>query len=313
MSPSVAVIIPVKNDAKRLIVCLNSLPWSAISQVVVVDNGSTDESLAVAQSAGCLTACLDSALVGALRNHGVSLTQADVIAFVDSDHEVSHDWIQKGCEGLADSSVVGVGAYCLPPRTSTWVQSAWAIHRLRGESPREVDWLGAGNLFVRRADFLKVDGFREDLVASEDVDLCHRLKETLGGKIICDQQICNIHHGEPKTISAFFRKELWRGSSGLKAWVAQGFPLCDLPSFLWPLWHLCTIVLFLAGLISLAIFGNTISWLALGFGMLAPLPSILLAIKTCFSAKEFNSIPGLAILYFVYGLARAAALLKTRD
>jgi GT2 family glycosyltransferase len=173
-----------------------------------------------------------------------------------------------------------------------------------------VDWLGAGNLFVRRDAFEKVGGFSETLVAAEDVDLCHRLREQ-GGKIVCDHGIRSVHHGEPKTVWHFLRKEYWRGSSGVRAWIAQGFPLRDAPSLVWPVWHL---VFGLIGLICLAVavFGLDRNWMLAG--LLACLawfaPSGMLAVKTAWETGNAKSVLALWWLYFLYGIARAAALFR---
>lgn len=311
-APTVTVIIPVKNDAERLSVCLKSLAKSSADQIVVVDNGSTDSSLEVAKRAGCITLEAPRAKVGAMRNRGVASSDGEILAFVDSDHELSEEWLETGVRLLSgDERAVAVGSHYLPPTNGTWVQRAWAVHRLRGASPREVDWLGSGNLFVRRSDFLKVNGFREDLTAAEDVDLCYRLRSELGGRIICDQSIRNIHHGEAKTIGAFFRKEYWRGSSGLRAWASQGFPLRDLPSFLWPLWHLFGLLVVIAMLVA-AVMNRTPALILsslVAIGVLI-LPSMILSCRTCWKESRWDCLPTLAVLYFVYGLARAAALCK---
>lgn len=313
-APTVSVIIPVKNDAERLTVCLNSLAKSSAYQIVVVDNGSTDSSLEVAKRAGCITLEAPCAKVGAMRNRGVASSDGEILAFVDSDHELPGEWIQQGVGLLtSDPRIIAVGAFCEPPEKGSWVQRVWAIHRLRGASPREVDWLGSGNLFVRRTDFLRVNGFREDLTAAEDVDLCHRLRSELGGRIICDQSIRNIHHGEPKSLWDFFRKEYWRGSSGLRAWASQGFPLRDLPSFLWPLWHFVGLLAVVALLVAAAINQSSGLWfpgLLLAIVALI-LPSMILSCRTCWQERRLDCLLTLGILYFVYGLARAAALFKS--
>jgi glycosyltransferase involved in cell wall biosynthesis len=310
----VSVIIPVRNDSKRLEVCLaslNRLPNSP--EIVVVDNGSTDNSALVAEAMGAVTLIYPELRVGALRNRGVEHCSGDVLAFVDSDHEVPEDWLERGLETLSEAKdVVACGSYCLAPENGTWVQKTWAIHRLRG--PVRVDsieWLGSGNLFVLRSAFESIGGFRENLTASEDVDLCHRLVQT-SGRIVADKGIRNVHHGEPKTLLEFIRKEYWRGSSGLKAWILQGFPVRDLPSFLWPLWHagFFLITLSLLGIVSFRPSSLGFFVLLASFGLLLT-PSILLAIKTCAQEQRLSDIHRLAILYFVYGMTRAAALFKT--
>ena len=312
MSSEISIILPVRNDAQRLRTCLNSIRSYAPSvSIYVIDNGSTDGSGVVAEELGASVIRCPDLRVGALRNRGCERSSSEFIAFVDSDHEVTSDWLEQGLEILLrDESIVAVGSYCLAPPDGTWVQTTWAIHRLRGADRSEVDWLGAGNLFVRRDAFEKVGGFREDLIAAEDVDLCHRLRQ-LRGRIVCDKRIRNIHHGEPKTLLAFFRKEYWRGSSGVKAWISQGFPLRDLPSLLWPLWHIVGGVAFVALAIT-AIISMEQTWATLALTSLLAwiLPSVLLSVRTCLSEKRTTSIPALAVLYFTYGIARAAALFK---
>src|SRR5687767_10002467 len=74
--PRVSVIIPVKNDAHRLAVCLASLAEQEYPaerlEVIVVDNGSSDDSRQVAEQAGAKVLSFPGLRVGALRNRGVS-------------------------------------------------------------------------------------------------------------------------------------------------------------------------------------------------------------------------------------------------
>lgn len=310
--PFVTVVIPVRNDAKRLEVCLTSLSAQDYPrdcyEVIVVDNGSTDTSRQVAAEAGTKVLSFPSLRVGALRNRGVLEAKGEILAFVDSDHEVPKGWLRHGALGLLSDSVVGmIGSACLAPPQGTWVQRGWELHRLRDCERREVKWLGAGNLFIRRPDFEGLGGFNEDLVAAEDVDLCERFAQK-SGKIVSDMRTANIHHGEPRTLWQFFRKEYWRGSSGIRAFFAHGMPLHELPSLVWPLYHLVAVI----GLLVAAGYGAfyaSILYPLVAVGVLI-LPSLALAAKTCFQVRRLSAIPALATLYLLYGLSRAAALFK---
>ncbi len=310
----VAVVVPVKNDAKRLSVMLASLSKQTVEhEVIVVDNGSSDESPSVGIPYGAKVLDGPGLRVGAMRNLGVAQTQAELLAFCDSDHEVPEDWLESAIVSLAKHpGKTMVGAPCLPPIKSTWVQSVWAIHRLRAmnHGAFETEWLGAGNMILYRRDFLEIGGFSENLVASEDVDLCHRLR-AVGGRVICDPSIRNYHHGEPKSIRNFLQKEYWRGSSGIKSWVKLGFPLSEVPSLVWPLWHLLVPIVGLL-LVFVALFKNL--YLAAGLGLLSTAvvwfaPALALAVKNAKSLGPKTMLQ-LATLYFVYGLARAGALFK---
>src|SRR4029453_7412931 len=165
----------------------------------------------------------------------------------------------------------------------------------------------SGNLFIRKHDFDRIGGFDESLIAAEDVDLCVRLKEAQG-RIISDMRLTNIHHGEPRTLWHFFRKELWRGSSGIRAFFAHGMPLHELPSLVFPLYHLLGLGAVVAAIIALALGA---SWLWLDVTLLAlAMPAGLLGLKTSLQVHQPLAMPQLAVLYFAYGLARAAALFK---
>lgn len=309
---AVSVIIPVKNDAERLALCLASLAQQDYPadryDVIVVDNGSSDESREVAEQAGAKVLSFPGLRVGALRNRGVAAASGDILAFVDSDHEVPVGWLTAGVKVATQWPNSIVGSPCLAPPRGTWVQRAWELHRLRSRERREVVWLGAGNMFLRRADFDRLGGFSEDLIAAEDVDLCVRLAAQ-SGKIVSDMRVANIHHGEPKTLWQFFKKELWRGSSGIRAFFAHGMPLHELPSLVWPLFHLLAVVGVIAAVVVYGIWQRSLL-VPLTALVVLVLPSLLLAVKTCWQVQKLSSIPALAVLYLTYGLCRAAALFK---
>lgn len=309
--PRVSVVIPVRNDARRLAVCLASLarqnyPAGRL-EIIVVDNGSTDGSAEVARQMGAVVLSYPRLRVGALRNRGVAMASGEILAFVDADHELPADWVCRGVDALLRHPARAVGAACCAPRDGTWVQRYWELHRRRSSSPQRTRWLGAGNLFVRRADFLAVGGFREDLVAAEDVDLCLRLGGAQG-QVVSDPQIVNIHHGEPPTLAAFLKKEYWRGSSGLKAFIAQGCPWAELPSLLYPLYILIGLLGGL-GALAAAVAGAGTGWLWTALAILL-LPASLLGIRRSWQLRRADACLPLAVLYLAYGLARAAALFK---
>ncbi len=310
--PFVSVIIPVRNDAQRLAVCLRSLAEvdypAGRFEIIVIDNGSHDDSADVARAAGAKVLVHPDLRVGALRNRGAATASGEILALVDSDHEVPPDWLRAGVEEfVADPDLSTVGSPCLAPIQGTWVQRVWAMHRLRDRHRRDVEWLGAGNLFIRKRDFERIGGFDESLIAAEDVDLCVRLRKAQG-RIVSDMRAANIHHGEPKTLWQFFRKELWRGSSGIRAFFAHGMPLHEIPSLAFPLYHLFGIAAVAIAAIAIA-WGAPWLWLAAACVFLL-LPAVLLGIKTSLQAGQPLAMPQLVVLYFTYGLARAVALFK---
>lgn len=87
-SDLVSIIVPVYNGATYLTECLDSLLAQDHPdiEIVVVDDGSTDESASVAESyEGVVTLRRDHAGLGATRNAGIAVASGALIGFCDSD------------------------------------------------------------------------------------------------------------------------------------------------------------------------------------------------------------------------------------
>jgi GT2 family glycosyltransferase len=307
-SSTPSIIIPVLNNPKGLRRCIEALRGQGLAfELIVVDNGSTDETCAVAELHADRVLICPKLTIGALRNQGAQVAKGQILVFTDSDQRPAEGWLASGLEALAREESAGMlGARYHAPEGSSWVAKTWDLQRRYSDVPGDIGWLQGGNLFVKRAAFERVGGFRTDLVASEDVDLSFRVRNA-GFRVICDPKIINYHDGDPQTLIDFFRKERWRGSSGWKAWATQGYPLSELPSLLWPFW----VVLGLVGVALGASLGTwmlgmvqgiTISLLLL-IGLVSP--SIYRAVSICrrLDASPIDGIRML-ILLVVYGLAR---------
>jgi GT2 family glycosyltransferase len=307
-SSTPSIIIPVLNNPKGLRRCIEALRGQGLAfELIVVDNGSTDETCAVAELHADRVLICPKLTIGALRNQGAQVAKGQILVFTDSDQRPAEGWLASGLEALAREESAGMlGARYHAPEGSSWVAKTWDLQRRYSDVPGDIGWLQGGNLFVKRAAFERVGGFRTDLVASEDVDLSFRVRNA-GFRVICDPKIINYHDGDPQTLIDFFRKERWRGSSGWKAWATQGYPLSELPSLLWPFW----VVLGLVGVALGASLGTwmlgmvqgiTISLLLL-IGLVSP--SVYRAVSIC---RRLNASPidgiRMLILLVVYGLAR---------
>lgn len=106
-SPFVSVIVPVFNDAKRLVICLQALENQTYSkkiyEVIVVDNASDEDQDVkgvVAQFGQAIAT--EESFPGsyAARNKGISLAKGEVIAFTDADCIPAPNWIENGVRNL---------------------------------------------------------------------------------------------------------------------------------------------------------------------------------------------------------------------
>lgn len=246
----ITFVIPVRNDARRLEHCLASIVADGQARppaFVVVDNGSTDASPAVARRFGATVLTLDGN-VAALRNAGVAAATTAYVAFVDADHEIAPGWSAAAIEALTDPKVGAVGAPCFAPADGTWVQRTYDGLRRHPQRVEPAEWFGAGNLVMRRDAFHEVGGFDTSLETCEDVDLSAKLR-TAGWRLLNVPAMRNIHFGDPPTLGRLFRGELWRGRDNLRVSLRAPWSFRNSVSMAIPIVQLIAVPLTVVGLL----------------------------------------------------------------
>jgi glycosyltransferase involved in cell wall biosynthesis len=95
--PTVSVVIPVLNDAKMLENCLSSLDAQSRApfEVIVVDNGCTDDSVAVARAHGATVILERRAGIAAASAAGFDAARGAIIARCDADSRLPRDWVER--------------------------------------------------------------------------------------------------------------------------------------------------------------------------------------------------------------------------
>jgi glycosyltransferase involved in cell wall biosynthesis len=258
VKPRVSFIIPVRNDAARLEACLRSVRRNGQTgqiEIIVVDNASTDGSGKVAEAFGATVVSVASGRVSELRNRGARQAAADVLAFVDADHEIAAGWVYAALDCLKTPGIGAVGALCHAPTDGTWVQRVYSHLRGALGGQQEVDWLGSGNMAVHRQAFDALGGFDTSLDTCEDVDLCHRLRAS-GHRVLSDSRLKNIHYGDPRTLREVFSSERWRGRDNLRVSFRRPIEWASVPSALIPIAHVVLSAIALAGLLASPIVGR---------------------------------------------------------
>jgi glycosyltransferase involved in cell wall biosynthesis len=84
-SSGVALIIPVLNEADTIADVVRAVPRDIVGEVIVVDGGSTDETIARARAAGARVLVEPRSGYGAACLAGVAATERSVVAFIDGD------------------------------------------------------------------------------------------------------------------------------------------------------------------------------------------------------------------------------------
>lgn len=306
---AVAFVIPVRDDARRLQTCLQSLAGAAgatAADVLVLDHGSRDGSDQVARDAGARVLTHHGGNVASLRNIGAAATSAPLIAFVDADNELSRGWLDAAVAAIGRPGVGMVGlAYHAPP-AGTWVQRTYDTLRRRPGQEEATEWLGAGNMMVRREAFESVGGFDETLETCEDVDLCARVIGR-GWQVRAVPGMASLHHGDPARLGDVFWGEMWRGRDNLRVTLRGPKTVRSLVSAAMPVAWAGAM---LAGVVGLLVRGRLgLAAAVLGVAGLAALLAVRIAAMRCNAGGRWPAGLWAALrVAAVYDAGRSAAV-----
>ncbi len=248
--PTVGVIIPAKNEAGNIFRCIDSIRRTSYPQelirIVVVDNGSTDDTARIAESFGASVLSRSQGTIASLRNAGAAEVDCTILAFLDADMEVSSHWLSTAVAALDEDGVGAVGGLNAVPENTTWVDRTWFKHVSLRPDNGPVSWLGSGNLIIRKITFDAIGGWNSALETCEDLDLCDRLRSDF--RIMHLKNASAIHHGGFRSLREMFHKELWRGKNSLSRWKAISRDGRQAQSILLPMIHGICIIGFAAAI-----------------------------------------------------------------
>ena len=190
----VAIVIPNYNGARWLPGVLASLAAQTVTpaEVLVVDDGSTDDSATIAEAAGARVLRLaENGGFARAANAGVAAVGSEAVALVNTDVVLDADWLERALAALG-ASEGAVATKLLDLDDPAILYSAGDVLRRDGvceqrgrferdmgayDEPGEVFSACAGAALYRRAAVLGAGGFDERLgMYLEDVELGLRLR-----------------------------------------------------------------------------------------------------------------------------------------
>lgn len=174
------LVIPAHNEARLLPRLLDTIDvararYSAGAdavEVIVADNGSTDDTAAIAGSRGCRVVPVVTRLIAAARNGGAAEATGRILAFVDADSEIHPDTFDAIERALDNPRIVGGATGVRLERWSAGLAATYAMMLplvlLTG--------MDTGVVFCRREDFVALGGYDERREIAEDVAFLWALK-----------------------------------------------------------------------------------------------------------------------------------------
>ena len=187
----ISVIIPLFNKATHITRAVGSVLAQTFSdfELIIVDDGSTDDSAAVVRKVSdprLLLITQANAGVSAARNRGASAARTDLLAFLDADDEWLNDYLQTVMDlklRFPEAAVWGT-AYTMQNCDGTLtplkmderikrLTSGTLINFFQAAVPEQPIY--SSSMLVCKESLMKAGGFAENLVRLEDTDMLLRM------------------------------------------------------------------------------------------------------------------------------------------
>ncbi len=224
------MIVPVRNGEDVLgdsLAAVRASDFPAADwDLIVVDDGSTDGSAAVARRLADAVEHLPVAQgPAAARNLGARRARGAILVFIDADVCVHPDVLRRFVEIFTGEPGVGAifGAYDTRPRAPGLVSQYRNLlhHYVHAQSPGDAETFWAGCGAMRREVFAETGGFDETIHQLEDVELGHRVRE-LGHRVLLRPEIQGTHL-KRWTLRSMVTTDLFgRGITWMRLHLQQG-------------------------------------------------------------------------------------------
>jgi cellulose synthase/poly-beta-1,6-N-acetylglucosamine synthase-like glycosyltransferase len=215
----ISVAIPAYNSEKTIGQCLKALAEQSYPadsyEVIVVDDGSTDSTPAIAQSFATRYIRQENQGPAAARNNAARQAKGDIILFTDSDCVPDANWIREMVKPFEDSRVMAVkGAYRTQQNslTARFAQVEFEERFEMLKKAETVDMVDTYSAGFRRKVFLDLGGFDPSfpVANNEDTEFSYRMS-ALNYRMVFNPQAIVYHLNHPDSIKKYARLKFWRG------------------------------------------------------------------------------------------------------
>jgi GT2 family glycosyltransferase len=236
---AVTVVIPCFNQARFLPAAVASVRAQDDGRIacVVVNDGSTDDTAAVAAKLGVRVLDQSNRGVSEARNAGLAVVETELVVFLDADDELLPGAVRRGVKVLvSDPEAAAVVGRCRAMDATGWPLPA--VHSpVDSSSNLYVQWLSRnfvwtpGAAMFRRDALEPIGGFPPGLGPAADYAVYLRLARTGRVRFIAEDQVRYRQHESSmsqdpasmlRATLAVLRRERREAPASLRGCIATG-------------------------------------------------------------------------------------------
>ncbi|MBL9200687.1 MAG: glycosyltransferase [Opitutaceae bacterium] len=225
--PKVSVVVAAYNGAATLDECLAGIARLEYPdyELIVIDDGSTDETAAIAVRHGVQPIRVPNGGLSRARNLGIEAAKGEIVAFIDSDAYPDPHWLYYVVTALEEKGGAAVGGPNLIPPGVGFVEECVdcapgnPTHVLLDDERAE--HIPGCNMAYRKSALLEIGNFDPThRAAGDDVDVCWKLL-VRGHTIAFSPSGVVFHHRRP-TVKAFLKQQ--KGYGYAEAHLQRRYP-----------------------------------------------------------------------------------------
>ncbi len=216
--PRVSVVVCTYNGAHTIRDCLEGLRKLAYPnfEAIVVDDGSTDATAAIAQEYGFHVISTPQRGLSNARNTGMEAATGEIVAYLDDDAYPDPHWLTYLAATFMSTGAAGVGGPNIAPCGDGFIADCVAnapgnpVHVLL--SDLEAEHIPGCNMAFRKTCLQAIGGFDSQYrVAGDDVDVCWRLQQR--GWTLRFSPAAMVWHHRRNSIRAYWRQQYGYGKA----------------------------------------------------------------------------------------------------
>ncbi|TYK65756.1 glycosyltransferase [Colwellia echini] len=296
----VSFIIPAFNEANMIVDTLTQLHKFAPKvgyEIIIVDNGSTDNTIELAQHFGDTVISCAQGTIAAVRNFGVQVSTGRILVFIDADVKLTQQWqdnINNTIENIDKNPLLITGSRCSPPENNNTLNTHWFNLLVESNSST---YINSGHLITSKVLFDKISGFNEELRTAEDHDFC--IRATQAEALISPNASLKVFHdGYPTTYAQFIKRERWHGREDFKSFTSLfNSKIALIICFHVMLFMLSLAIVYLHGIIA------GVSFYALSMFILT-----LALTRYKFNGSPMQSLMKTSLIHYAYIIGRTLSL-----